>query len=172
MAVATARSVAASRASVSRLSLPTDANFMGHVFGGVILAEIDRVAYISATRHAGRSCVTASFDRVDFIAPVYVGEVVQFDAALTYAGRTSMEVRVLVTSEPLEGGEARRVGEAFVTMVAVDVTGRPTPIPALSPATDEERRRFEEGRRRMEERRRSRAHAGPVRAPVPRGGSP
>lgn len=150
-------SVNASRASVVRLMIPSDANFTGHVFGGAILAEVDRVAFITATRHAKALCVTASFDRVDFIEPVQVGEVVNFDARLTSVGRTSMEVWVRVSAEHVVGGGAHLVGEAYVTMVAVDETGRPTPIPPLALETDEDRRRFEEGRQRMELRRATRA---------------
>src|SRR5580693_4598307 len=133
--------------------VPTDANFMGHVFGGAILSEVDRVAYVTGTRHAGRTCVTASFDRVDFIAPVFLGEVVEFDAQVTYAGRTSMEIWVQIRAEALEGGSRRIVGNALVTMVAVDRAGHPTGVPEIRLDTEEERRRFEEGRRRMEERR-------------------
>jgi acyl-CoA hydrolase len=141
--------------------LPTDANFAGNIFGGQILAEIDRVAYITATRHAKAMCVTASFDRVDFLAPVHVGEVVDFDALLTYVGRSSMEVWVRVRAEALQGGPPRPVAAAFVTMVAVDPTGQPVVVPALTLDTPEERTRFEEGRRRMEERRRLRPPAAP-----------
>lgn len=153
--------VSASRASVVRLMVPTDANFTGNVFGGQILSEVDRVAYITATRHAKANCVTASFDRVDFIHPVHVGEVVDFDAELTYVGHSSMEVWVRVRSEALAGGEPRLVGEAYVTMVAVDPQGRPVPVRPLALETDLERERFEQGRRRMDERRRTRpARAG------------
>jgi acyl-CoA hydrolase len=148
--------VRASRASVVRLMVPTDANFTGAVFGGQILAEVDRVAYITATRHAKTSSVTASFDRVDFVGPVQVGEVVEFDAQLTYVGRSSMEVWVRVRAESLQGGDPRLVASAFVTMVAVDGQGRPVAVPALVPETAEEKARFEEGRQRMEERRRKR----------------
>jgi acyl-CoA hydrolase len=140
--------------------LPTDANFMGHVFGGVLLAEVDRVAYVTATRHSGRTCVTASIDRMDFLAPIYLGEVVDFDACVTYVGRSSMEVWVRIRAEPLEGGGSRLVGNAFVTMVAVDRSGHPVEVPALRADTEEERRRFEEGRGRMEDRRRTRAKPG------------
>lgn len=169
MATRSPRTVAESHASVVRLTVPTDANFMGHVFGGVILSEVDRVAYVCATRHSGKMCVTASFDRVDFIAPVHLGEVVDFDARLTYVGRTSMEVWVSIHAEELEGGPPRLVGNAFVTMVAVDRAGRPTEVPALALESDDERRRFEEGRRRMEERRRTRAASDrPDTAPAAR----
>jgi acyl-CoA hydrolase len=150
------RTVEQSRASVVRLTIPTDANFMGNVFGGELLADVDRVAYITATRHAQAACVTASFDRVDFLAPVHVGEVVEFDARLTYVGRTSMEVWVRIQAEPLAGGPRQPVAEAYVTMVAVDADGRPTPVPPLDLRGEEERRRFEEGRRRTEARHRAR----------------
>ncbi|MCI4373629.1 MAG: acyl-CoA thioesterase, partial [Thermoplasmata archaeon] len=153
--------VRASRASVVRLMVPTDANFTGNVFGGAILAEIDRVAYITATRHAKATCVTASFDRVDFVAPVHVGEVVDFDAALTYVGRSSMEVWIQVRAEALQGGGSSLVAVAFVTMVAVDPSGQPLAVPPLVLETEEERTRFEEGRRRMEERRRLRGRTAP-----------
>jgi len=136
--------------------VPTDANFSGNVFGGSILAEIDRVAYITATRHARATTVTASIDRVDFIEPVHVGDVVDFDARLAWVGTTSIEVWVRVRAEETAGGTPQLVGEAFVTMVAVDAQGKPVAVLPLVPATEEERRRFEEGRERAEQRRRSR----------------
>ena len=148
-----------SRASVVRLTIPTDANFSGNVFGGQLLAEVDRVAYITAARHAQANCVTASFDRVDFLAPVHVGEVVDFDAMLTYVGRSSMEVWVRIRAEPLQGGEPQPVAEAYVTMVAVGADGRPVAVPPLALRSDEERLRFEEGRHRTEVRRKARDRA-------------
>ncbi len=156
MGTRTTRTVADSRATVTRLTVPTDANFMGNVFGGVILSEVDRVAYISATRHSGLNCVTASFDRVDFIAPVRLGEVVTFESRITYVGHTSMEIWVQVHAEALAGGPRSLVGNAFVTMVAVGADGHPAPIRELTLTTSEERRLFEEGQARMEARKRSR----------------
>ncbi|HEY6238013.1 MAG TPA: acyl-CoA thioesterase, partial [Thermoplasmata archaeon] len=118
-----ARTVASSRSTVVRLTVPTDANFMGNVFGGVILSEIDRVALVTATRHCGLTCVTASFDRVSFLAPVHVGQVLTFDSRITFVGSSSMEIWVEVRAEDLAGGPARLVGDAFVTMVAVGPDG-------------------------------------------------
>jgi acyl-CoA hydrolase len=141
--------------------LPTDVNFAGNVFGGQVLSEIDRVAYIAAVRHSKASVVTASFDRVDFLSPIHVGDVVDFDAEITYVGTSSMEVWVRVRAESAHGGDGRSVGQAFVTMVAVDPSGRPIPVPPLLLETVEERLRFEEGRRRMEERRRTRPPKAP-----------
>jgi acyl-CoA hydrolase len=153
------RTVEHSRASVVRLTIPTDANFMGNVFGGQLLAEVDRVAYITASRHSKSNCVTASFDRVDFLAPVRVGEVVDLDSRLTYVGRTSMEVWVRIRAESLEGGDPHPVAEAYVTMVAVGPSNEPIPVPRLTLTTEDERRRFEEGRLRTELRRQSRLRA-------------
>ncbi|HZY91675.1 MAG TPA: acyl-CoA thioesterase [Thermoplasmata archaeon] len=163
MSEAAPRSVAGSRATLTRLTVPSDANIRGSVFGGVILEEVDRSAYISASRHCRRNCVTASIDRVDFLAPVHVGEALTFDSELTYAGRTSMEISVHVRAENPLTGDTRSVASALVTMVAVDEGGRPLPIPPLAPATEEERARFEAGRQRMEERRRTRGSAAAAR---------
>ncbi|MCI4318576.1 MAG: acyl-CoA thioesterase [Thermoplasmata archaeon] len=150
------RSSAESRSNVVRLTLPTDANFIGNVFGGVILAEIDRVAYVTASRHARQNCVTASFDRVDFLEPVHVGELLQLYAELTYVGRSSMEVSVDVHSEDITGRTRRRVGHAYVTMVAVGADGRPTEVPPLAQPTAADMQKFRDGERRMQERRRTR----------------
>jgi acyl-CoA hydrolase len=150
------RTVEQSRSSVARLTVPTDANFMGKVFGGVLLEEIDRVAYITATRHSGLNVVTASFDRVDFERPVHVGQVLDFDARITYVGRTSMEVAIEVRAEALLGGAKYRVVRAWVTMVAVDSDGRPVPVPPLKLTSAAEKAAFAAGRARMEERRRVR----------------
>lgn len=149
-----------SRASVVRLMVPSDANFMGSVFGGVVLSEIDRVAFITANRHAKQPCVTASFDRVDFLAPVHVSDVVDFDAMLTWVGRSSMEVWIRVRAEGLSGSPSRPVAQAYVTMVAVGPEGRPAAVPPLQLESAEERARFAAGQRRMDERRRSRRPNG------------
>jgi acyl-CoA hydrolase len=137
--------------------VPADANFMGNIFGGTILAEVDRVAFVTATRHAGGNCVTASFDRVDFIAPVHVGDLAEFVATVTFVGRSAMEVWVEVRAEDLRGGPSRLVGNAFVTMVALDDDGRPRSIPTLTLTNDAERKRFQNGERRMAVRRETRA---------------
>jgi acyl-CoA hydrolase len=158
------RTVADSQASITRLMLPTDANFMGNVFGGVILSEIDRAAYIAATRHAGLNCVTASFDRVDFEKPVHVGQVVEFRSRLSYVGHSSMEVTIEANAEALLGGPKYRVVRAWVTMVAVDQDGRPTPVRPLALTTEAEREEFAAGEQRMRERGRQRPGAGGAHA--------
>ena len=120
---------------------------------------MDRVAYVTATRHAGANCVAASFDRVDFIAPVHVGDLAEFVATVTFVGRSAMEVWVEVRAEDLRGGPRRLVGNAYVTMVALDDDGRPRSVPAPHALrADAERRRFQDGERRMAVRRETRAH--------------
>lgn len=153
-----ARAVADSRATLARLTAPSDANVMGSVFGGVILHEVDRTAYVTATRHCRRNCVTASFDRVDFLAPVHLGELLTFQSELTYVGRSSMEIWVRVHAEDLLSGDTRPVGSAYVTMVAVDKSGRPIAVPPLALKTADERARFAAGHKRMEERRQARLY--------------
>jgi len=135
---------------------PTDANLMGNVFGGVILADVDRAAYISATRHARSDCVTAAVDRLDFLEPVRIGEVVEYRSTLTCVGKSSMEVWVEAVAEGIRGGPKRTVVNAYLTMVAVDPEGHPMPVPPLAITTAEERRRFEAGQQRMEARQQTR----------------
>lgn len=148
--------MAESRSTVVRLMMPSDANFSGNVFGGVILSEVDRVAYVAASRHARTACVTASIDRLDFLAPVHIGDLVEFLAEVSYVGRTSMEVVVRISARTVLPGPSRWVGEAYVTFVAVDGSGRPVPVPALRAETQEEKVRMKEARARAEARRASR----------------
>ena len=146
----TRRPARESHHETSRLMMPTDANNLGHVFGGAILSMIDTTAAISAMRHARATCVTVSIDRVDFREPIHIGDLVIMQSAVNYAGRTSIEVGVRVEAEHLTTGERRHTNSAYVTFVAVDRNGRPIEVPELVPETDEERRRFTaaEGRRR------------------------
>lgn len=140
----------------SEIMMPQHANNLGHVFGGVVLGLIDKIAAVAAYRHARTNCVTASIDRVDFREPVYVGDLVILKASVNYVGRTSMEVGVRVETENLLTGRRRHTNSCYLTFVAVDREGRPIEIPQITPETDEERRRHhaagERRRRRLEER--------------------
>lgn len=139
-----------SEATISELMMPQHVNNLGHVFGGVILSMVDRVAAVAAMRHAGGPCVTVSIDRVDFREPIYAGELVTCHARVNYVGRTSMEVGVRVEAENLLTGRRRHTNTCFLTFVAVDSQGRPVPVPRLELQTAEDRKRFREGRRRRE----------------------
>ncbi len=146
------RSPAGSVSTVSQLMMPGDVNNLGHVFGGVILSMMDRVAAVAAMRHAGRPCVTVSIDRVDFKEPIYSGELVTCEARVNFVGTTSMEVGVRVMAEDLLSGQKRHTNTSFLTFVAIDEDERPVAVPKLRLETEEERRRFREGRRRRQAR--------------------
>lgn len=130
---------------------PQDTNPAGSVFGGVILKYIDLAGSAAAMRHARKAVVTVSIDRIDFIRPAYVGELVIFNACVNYVGKTSIEVGVRVEAENLLTGELRRTASAYVTFVAMDENRKPAPVPPLLLETDEEKRRAREAveRRKM-----------------------
>jgi len=131
---------------------PQDANPAGNVHGGVIMKLIDTAAGAVAVRHARSNAVTASIDRLDFHNPVFVGDFVTIRASLNLVGRTSMEVGVRVESENLITGERRHTASAYLTFVALDKNGRPTPLPPLILETDDEKRRNREAKSRRETR--------------------
>jgi acyl-CoA hydrolase len=121
-----------------------DANTGGNVHGGRIMFLCDEVAGIAAIRHCGSRVVTAGMDRMTFLEPVMVGELVTFRATVNAAWRTSVEVGVRVEAENVREGKPRHVSTAYLTMVALDDDGRPAPVPAIEPETDDEQRRQRE----------------------------
>ena len=150
------KTVTESQHESSEIMMPQDANILGHVFGGAVLAMMDKVAAIAAFRHARTNVVTVSIDRVDFKEPIHVGDLVVMKASVNFVGRTSMEVGVRVEAEELLTGRRRHTNSCYVTFVAVDRNGRPVAVPPVIPETDAEQRRFdaakERRRRRLEER--------------------
>jgi acyl-CoA hydrolase len=139
------------RIQVSELMTPDKANFLGKVFGGAVLALIDKAAYVAAARHAQTVCVTASFDRVDFHTPIEVGELVHITAQVEFVGRSSLGIGVEVHSENVQTGERQHAISSYVTMVALR-DGKPAEVPRLLCDTDDEKRRFLLGRYRHEAR--------------------
>ncbi len=121
-----------------------DANTGGNVHGGRIMFLCDEVAGIAAIRHCGSRVVTAGMDRMTFLEPVMVGELVTFRATVNAAWRTSVEVGVRVEAENVREGKPRHVSTAYLTMVALDDDGRPAPVPAIEPESDDEQRRQRE----------------------------
>ena len=106
--------------STARLMMPTDANVMGNVFGGAIMRYMDEIAAIVAWRHAGTNVVTASIDRMNFYAPVYVGNLLVLKAAVNYVGTTSMEIGVRMEAMDPSTREATHTGSSYLTNVALD----------------------------------------------------
>jgi len=136
----------------SELMMPHQVNNLGHVFGGELLSMVDRAAAVSAMRHAGRPAVTVSIDRVDFVEPIYTGELVTCTARVNFVGRTSMEIGVRVEAEDLLSGKKRHTNTCLLTFVAIDENHRPCPVPRLDLSDPADDRRFREGRRRREVR--------------------
>src|SRR4051794_23446829 len=129
-----------------------DANTAGNGHRGGITRLCDEAAGIAAIRHAGLRVVTAGMDRMTFIEPVVVGELVTFRAMVNAAWRTSMEVGVRVEAENVRSRSVRHVSAAYLTMVALDDDGRPTSVPALEPSSDDELRRQREAQWRRDNR--------------------
>jgi acyl-CoA hydrolase len=139
---------------MTQIVMPEHTNgFAGVMFGGVMMQWIDVCAGVAAMRHSGGGVVTASIDRLDFIHPVHVGEVVVLQAQVNYVHKTSMEVGCRVETEDMKSRTRRYTTKAYLTFVAVDGTGKPrAPIPALTLETDDDRRRNAEGERRRQDR--------------------
>jgi acyl-CoA hydrolase len=136
-----ARTVADSRSVLVHWMGPTDANSAGFVHGGVVMKLVDEVAGLAAVRHSHRRVVTAAADRMTFLQPIHVGELLTLNASVNAAWRTSMEVGVRVVSENPRTGEMRHTNTAYLTMVAVDDDGSPATVPGLRADSPDERRR-------------------------------
>jgi acyl-CoA hydrolase len=141
-----------SHTTIAEVMMPHMANVLGNVHGGVLLGMMDRVAAVSAIRHAQRTCVTVSVDRVHFREPIHLGELVTMYSSVNYTHRTSIEVGIRVEAENLISGVKRHTNSCYFTFVAVDENGRPTAVPAVIPETDEERERFAAGEQRRNQR--------------------
>jgi acyl-CoA hydrolase len=129
-----------------------DANVGGNVHGGTIMRLCDEVAGIAAIRHSGTRSVTVAMDRMTFLHPVFVGQLVTVRATVNAAWRTSMEVGVRVESENVRTGELQHTSTAYLTMVALDDEGRPSEVPPLEAKTPDEKRRMAEAQLRRDNR--------------------
>lgn len=139
-----------SKAEYSELAMPNDANPLGNLFGGKVMALVDLAGSISAARHARSSVVTASVDNMNFLFPVRIGELVTCYSQVNRVFKTSMEVGVKVCVENLRTGEIRHTSSAYLTFVALGPDGKRVPIRPVIPETDEEKRRYEQALQRRE----------------------
>ena len=130
--------------------LPGETNPLNNLFGGELLARMDRAASISARRHSRRITVTASVNHVAFNRAIPLGSVVTVEAKVSRSFRTSMEIYIDVWVEDRESGNKTKANEAIYTFVAVDETGNPVEVPAIEPQTDEEKLRFDAALRRKQ----------------------
>jgi acyl-CoA hydrolase len=145
-----------SAVEMTELVLPNDTNQLGNLLGGRLMHWVDIAAALSAQRHSGRICVTASVDEMSFLGPVKLGQVVHLQASVNRAFHTSMEVGVHVDVEDFRTGDTRHVSTAYLTFVAIDEFGRGVPVPEIVPESEDEKRRFEAAQSRREKRLRKR----------------
>lgn len=151
----TPKRVADSYVEQIQIVLNSHINGAGRLFGGQLMEWIDIVAGVVARRHSNHNTTTASIDNLQFKEPVYLGNTIVLFGKITYVGKTSMEIRVDTFVENLDG-DRKMVNTAYFVMVALDEGGHPTPVPALTLETDEEKAEWNAGERRDQLRRQRR----------------
>ncbi|SEF53506.1 acyl-CoA thioesterase [Flavobacterium urumqiense] len=136
--------------TLTDLVLPSETNPLNNLFGGELLARMDRAASIAARRHSRRIVVTASVNNVAFNRAIPLGSVVTVEAKVSRAFKSSMEIYIDIWVEDRESGNKTKANEAIYTFVAVDDTGRPVEVPQIVPETELEKQRFDAALRRKQ----------------------
>lgn len=131
-----------SQVTITELMLPANSNFSGKIHGGYILNLMDQIAFACASKHSRHYCVTASVNKVDFLSPIDVGDLLTLKASVNYTGKTSMVVGVRVESENIQTGETKHCNSSYFTMVAKDKIGKNVPVPGIILDTEQSVRRF------------------------------
>lgn len=142
-----------SQVSITELMLPSHSNFSGKIHGGHILNLMDQIAFACASKHSQHYCVTASVNRVDFLNPIEVGELVTLKASVNYTGRTSMVIGLRVESENIQTGKTKHCNSSYFTMVAKDENGKNATVPGIILDTKQAVRRFSRSIVRQEQAR-------------------
>lgn len=150
------KTVTLSMVTMTELVLPNDTNQLGNLLGGKLMHWIDICAAMAASKHSNRVCVTASVDKIDFIQPIRLGNVVNLIASVNRVFSTSMEVGVKVYRESHLEGTRVHANTAYLTFVSVDEFGKPVKTNEIIPETDDEKRRYEEAGTRRRNRLKSR----------------
>ena len=145
------KTIEESQVTITQLMLPSHSNFSGKIHGGFILGLMDQIAFACASRHSRNYCVTASVNKVDFLNPIEVGELVTLKASVNYTGRTSMVIGVRVESENIQTGERKHCNSSYFTMVAKDENGKNVPVPGIILQTKNSVRRFARSIARQEQ---------------------
>ena len=144
------KKVSDSEVVLTELMIPSYANFGGKVHGGIILSLMDKVAYVCASKHTGKYCVTVNVSGVSFMAPVEVGDLVSLFASVNYVGKTSLTIGIKVVTENFTKKTIKHTNTSYFTFVAMGEDGKPTEIPGLQIENEEELRRFVEGKLRKD----------------------
>ena len=134
------------------LILPNDTNNLDTVFGGKVMQYMDLCAAMSAYKFARTAVVTASVDRLDFLAPARVGDMLILKSSVNYSHNTSMEVGVHIDAENVKTGKRRHTASAYLTFVSLDSNGKPQKVDDIIPESDDEKRRYNEGKERHTQR--------------------
>jgi uncharacterized protein (TIGR00369 family) len=145
-----ARPVRYSQTTITELMIPSYANFGGKIHGGILLSLMDKVAYACASKHAGNYCVTVSVDKVEFLQPVEVGDLVSLLSSVNYVGNSSLVVGIRVVAENVKKGIIKHTNSSFFTMVAKGDDDKPTTVPKLILESKEEVKRFIEAMKMRE----------------------
>ncbi|MFG6685502.1 acyl-CoA thioesterase [Mariniflexile sp. HNIBRBA6329] len=145
------RTTEESQITITQLMLPSHSNFSGKIHGGYILGLMDQIAFACASKHSRNYCVTASVNKVDFLNPIEVGELVTLKASVNYTGRTSMVIGVRIESENIQTGEKKHCNSSYFTMVAKDENGKNVPVPGIILDTKNKVRRFARSIARQEQ---------------------
>lgn len=146
------------RVSTTEIVLPSNTNTHGTMFGGDVLALMDKTAAIAAIRFCRQPVVTASTERIDFRTPIRLGDIIEAFAHVIHTGRTSLIVRIDIYAERPLSGERERCTTGFYSFVSIDEHGKPQPVPPLLVMTEDERRdwkRGEEIRQQIQQRRKA-----------------
>lgn len=146
------KTVAESETVLSEVMIPAYANHYGSVHGGIILKLADEAAFVVATKHARKNVVLASLDHIVFKHPVHIGDILNIRARLCYVGKSSMDIEVEIDTERLKEGETLNIGQAYLTMVALDENQRPTEAPRLILKTKQEKQKAKLALARRKER--------------------
>ncbi len=144
------KKVSDSEVVLTELMIPSYANFGGKVHGGIILSLMDKVAYVCASKHTGKYCVTVNVSGVSFMAPVEVGDLVSLFASVNYVGKTSLTIGIKVVTENFTKKTIKHTNTSYFTFVAMGEDGKPTEIPGLQIENEVELRRFVEGKLRKD----------------------
>ncbi len=147
-----AKSPRLSKIEMREMVLPQHTNALNSIFGGVLMSWIDLAAAMCAQKHCEKHVLTVHIDELSFLSPIKVGEHVLIKAAINFAGNTSMIIGVRVESENPLTKEVRLTTRAYLTFVAIDSLGKPTPVPTLILEDEEDKRRFENAKLRSAHR--------------------
>lgn len=131
-----------SRIQISQLMLPSNTNFGGKIHGGYILGLMDQIAFACASKYSGSYCVTASVDKVNFLNPIEVGELVTMKASVNYIGKSSMVVGIRVEAQNIRSGKKKHCNSSYFTMVAIDEEGKTVKVPGLILSNKIDAKRF------------------------------